>query len=199
VGILAAFYLARFLLPPVPMAEPTPAESRDIGWYAAEEADGLARDVYDRINDERVARGLEPLTWSEDLAAMARGWSARMIEVGYEHSPESYRTHPAFPWGMSENIAMGQERSDEVHVGWMRSEGHRLNILESSHGTVGVGIVCRKDGRMWATQLFAPDPAKVQRGMFGPAANSTVEPVVRQDEGIACPRSLAYKASLILR
>lgn len=196
-GTVGALLLARMLLPATPAAMPTPEESRAIGWYPAEEAHGLARDIFDRVNDERAARGLSMLVWSEDLARLARNWSTRMIETAYEHSPESYRTHPGYPWGMGENIAMGQVASEELHVGWMRSDGHRSNILESSYGALGVGIVCRKDGRMWATQLFAPEPDKVRAGVVGPPANDGVEPIVRQDTGLSCPRSLSYRAFIL--
>jgi uncharacterized protein YkwD len=167
--------------------EPTPEESRRIGWHAAEQGEALARDVFHRVNDERMARGIRPLVWDEDLAHLARGWSTQMIQGSFEHSPESYRAHPRFPWGLGENIAMGQEHSQEVHVGWMQSDGHRYNILEPSYGAIGVGIVCRKDGRMWATQLFAPSPDPRHRAAAPQHLNLEPEPLVRQDPGVRCP------------
>jgi uncharacterized protein YkwD len=44
-----------------------------------------------------------------------------------------------------------------AHEGWMKSPGHRANILRTeplSPAYIGVGIVV-KDGSFWATQNFA--------------------------------------------
>jgi uncharacterized protein YkwD len=195
-AVVGLLLLGRLLLPAASAAMPTPEESQQIGWQDAGDVEGLARDVFHRINDERAARGLAALAWDADLARLAEGWSTRMIASTFEHSPDSYRAHPRFPWGVGENIAMGQEASDEVHVAWMLSPGHRANILEPAFGAVGVGIVCRNDGRMWATQLFAPTPASIRAASTHPAVDVGPEPVVRDDPGIACPRSLRYRVGL---
>ena len=56
----------------------------------------------------------------------------------------SYRT-------AGENIAMGQTTPEAVVNGWMNSEGHRANILNSSYTQIGVGYAA--NGHYW-TQLF---------------------------------------------
>ncbi|MEX1163202.1 MAG: CAP domain-containing protein [Nitriliruptor sp.] len=76
----------------------------------------------------------------------------------------------------------GYTDAAEVHVGWMRSAGHRDHILYPGFTAIGIGVVCRNDGRMWATQIFGiprdsnPDPP----------TPTTEEPVTRQDSGPAC-------------
>ncbi len=183
--LLLALGGADTLISRIVPASPTELEfgSAGIGWAPAMEADHLARDVYVRVNDERAARHLPPLTWDEGLAELARRWSETMIAGRYEHSTAEFRAHPAYP-GTGENIAMGYAGADEVHVGWMRSAGHRDNILYPGFTAIGVGIVCRNDGRMWATQIFG-----VPRGSYpDPPAPTIEEPVIRQDSGPACPR-----------
>ena len=78
---------------------------------------------------------------------------------------------------------MGLRSSDEAHVGWMRSEGHRDNILDPNYIAIGIGIVCRNDGHMWATQIFGiPHDMPHQ-----PRLLTSEEPIVRQDPGLTCP------------
>lgn len=165
-------------------------QSRDLGWTAAAANTDLALDVFERVNDERTARGLDPLVWHPGLAALAGTWSQTMIESAYEHSPDGYLAHRGFA-AFGENIAMGQYDTTELHVGWMESDGHRANILRPGFDAMGVGIVCRGDGRMWATQVFGM--AAGSRADLA-AATPPVEPVVRRDEGLSCPRQSTFAA-----
>lgn len=181
VGIL---YVVAMHVPGAGGAAPLTADqSSRIGWEPASTVTDLAHDVYERINDERAARGLAPLAWDADLSGIAQGWSEHMIRTGvYEHSPDSYRAHIRFV-GSAENIAMGQRSSTEVHVGWMRSEGHRRTILSPDLDAVGVGVVCRKDGVMWATQVFGVYEQRPPRA----SADTSENPITRQDPGVSCP------------
>jgi hypothetical protein len=86
---------------------------------------------------------------------------------------------------------------DEVGLGLLDAaplaDRHR-HLRQDQHGAVelldgpdytaiGIGIVCRNDGRMWATQIFGvPHGAQPV-----PAPWWSVEPIVRQDPGPACP------------
>lgn len=157
--------------------------SEQIGWGEALDADALARDIHRRVNDERASRGLPPLVWDEGLAVLARGWTEEMLTSGYRHSPVSRRVHPDFV-GVGENILMGARDAGEAHVSWMESQGHRDNLLHGGYTAIGVGVVCRNDGHLWATQLLG-----VPAGVVVPhRPGTTVEPIVRRDPGPACPR-----------
>jgi hypothetical protein len=157
--------------------------SERIGWGDPLEAEPIARDIHVRVNDERAARGLPPVVWHEGLAALARDWSEEMISTGYRHSPESWRIHPDFV-GIGENIFMGPRDAAEAHVGWMESDGHRDNLLHAGYTAIGIGVVCRNDGHLWATQLLG-----VPAGVAAPPTSGTaVEPIVRRDDGPRCPR-----------
>ena len=188
--ILGVVLLAAQFLPSLvgadPVVEETMADlegaSAEIGWTTAVESHRLAEDIEQRVNDERTARGLRPLIWHEGLADLARQWSEEMIATGYRHSPESFRVLPDLH-GIGENILMGPVDAGEAHVGWMESEGHRRNILTPEYTAIGIGVVCRNDGRMWATQLFGMPLDVFPSGVSSipPAA-----PVVRQDSGPTC-------------
>lgn len=164
--------------------EHTAADARRLGWASAAESADIAHDVFHRVNDERAARGLPPLVWHAGLAEIAGRWSEHMLVEGdYRHSDESFRQHPDF-YGTAENIAMRYGDSGEIHVGWMESEGHRHNILAGHYDAIGIGIVCRGDGRIWGTQIFGvlpvADPPR-------PPTDLGREPVVRRDAGLTCP------------
>jgi len=185
-AVLAALLIAwqvvpQFWFPPDPMV--LEHDSDRIGWGSADEGMDIALDIFERVNDERVRRGLAPLAWHDDLADIAGRWSEQMLVSGYRHSTPEFRSHPEFP-GTGENIAMGQIDATELHVGWMESDGHRANILHPDHTDIGIGVVCRNDGRIWATQIFgARDGVHMSDPPLPP-----VDPIVRSERGgTTCP------------
>jgi hypothetical protein len=188
--ILAGVLLAAQYVPSLFENVPAPEESIEelegasveIGWTPAIDSYRLADDIEQRVNDERRARGLRPLVWHEGLADLARQWSEEMIAVEFRHSPDSFRVLPDLH-GIGENILMGHLDTGEAHVGWMLSDGHRQNILTPEYTAIGIGVVCRNDGRIWATQLFGI-PLEVY-----PSADTSIpppDPIVRQDPGLSC-------------
>lgn len=161
------------------------AASARIGWSDTAEADAIARDLFERVNDERAARGLPRFAWHDGLAELAWAWSHEMIATRYRHSEDAFRRHPDF-LGVGENIAMGYRGASDVHVGWMESDSHREAILSTEYTAIGIGVVCRNDGVLWATQMFgvphraAPAP--------DPIGGDGVHPLSRRDDGPTCPR-----------
>ena len=153
-----------------------------LGWSSPQESEALALDVFERVNAERVARGAPPLVWDQELAAIAGAWSETMIRTGdFKHSPETFRQNRAY--GTGENIASGQTTTGELHVGWMKSDGHRLNVLDADYDAIGIGIVCRQDGAMWATQVFG---RSLVRRSIRPQVDRAPDPIVRSDAGLYC-------------
>lgn len=188
--LLVVVLLAAQYVPSLVAFEPTDEEtieeleafSVEIGWTPAIESHRLAEDIEARVNEERVARGLRPLVWHEGLAELARQWSEEMIATGYRHSPDSFRELPDLH-GIGENILLGYSDTGEAHVGWMLSDGHRQNILTPEYTAIGIGVVCRNDGRIWATQMFGM-PLDVYSN--GDLALPKAEPIVREDPGLSC-------------
>lgn len=169
---------------PAPQSPPEAGSTAD-----AEEQ--IARTIFDRVNDERRARGLEPVAWNAELAGIARDWSAAMAERGVlEHQDVrevlSGDALSGFT-GLGENIftASGPVPAGVAHVGWMRSDGHRANVLNPGWDRLGVGVFCAPDGSVWAAQEFGrtvdADRPPVDR------ETPPVDPITRPEEyGPAC-------------
>ena len=112
------------------------------------------------VNAERAKAGRAALALSPELARVAQAHACDMARRGYfsHTSPDGRgmmeRTRRAGLTGLcavGENIAQGQSDVPTVVAGWMRSPGHRRNILDSDFVLVGFG---RGPGPNWV-QLFA--------------------------------------------
>jgi len=114
-----------------------------------------AADLFGRLNDERGARGLAPLSWNPTLANYAEAWSKTMSTTDLHHSNIAQLLGP-FDY-VGENIAMGSAgvSAGALHVAWMHSQGHRDNILSPGYQEAGIGVYCAPDGSIWATTEFA--------------------------------------------
>jgi uncharacterized protein YkwD len=138
---------------PTTAPAPAPSGSRTT-------AGRLARDLFERLNAERRARGLAGLDWDDDLARMATEWSTRMARTG-DFSHRDLGAAGGLPGigkfsALGENIAWVEgypSMGYQLHFGWMRSSGHRANQLQPGFDAVGVAVVC-DGGRAWATQNF---------------------------------------------
>lgn len=103
-----------------------------------------------RVNDYRVARGLNALVDSPSLRAAARAHSKHMVlHRFFSHaSPEGYSpgdrlTLLGIPWtSVGENIAAGYATPQAVFDAWLASPGHRENIESEqwTHAGVGYGL-----------------------------------------------------------
>lgn len=114
------------------------------------------------VNQERVKRGLKPLTYNWQLARVARYKSADMAAKNYfSHTSPTYGS----PFKMmesfgirfaagGENIAKGQRTPEEAMNAWMNSPGHRANILSNNFTQIGVGYARDSSGRAYWTQMF---------------------------------------------
>lgn len=100
------------------------------------------------INGERQKRGLKLLEADPELTQVARAHSQDMFARGYfaHDNPEGQdpfdRIRAANIRFISagENLALAQT-VEIAHVNLMNSPGHRANILNSSFGRVGIGIL----------------------------------------------------------
>jgi uncharacterized protein YkwD len=138
-----------------------------------------ALDLFNRLNDERQARGLAPLTWDPNLAAYATHWSRVMGNSDMHHSNIGSLLGPYNYVG--ENIAMGSAGvpASALHVNWMHSQGHRDNILAPGFQHIGVGVYCAPNGSIWATEDFG----RPGRAGWPPhyTGNTPVNPIARPD------------------
>jgi uncharacterized YkwD family protein len=116
-------------------------------------------EVIQLVNDIREQNGLRALTANADLCRVARLKSQDMVDKNYfSHTSPTYgspfdmmKTFGITYHTAGENIAYGYPTPESVVNGWMNSEGHRKNILNSSFTEIGVGYV--SNGNYW-TQMF---------------------------------------------
>ena len=117
------------------------------------------KEVIRLINEIRASYGLNALKEDWELSRVARFKSQDMQERNYfSHTSPTYGS----PFQMmksfgiayksaAENIAKGYSTPRAVVDAWMRSSGHRANILNSSFTHIGVGYI--KSGH-YVTEMF---------------------------------------------
>jgi hypothetical protein len=140
----------------------SPGTAPEAGEPPAEDGEDAAgkmeRAVFDMVNAERVERGLTELDWDDQLAERAREWSDEMAADGElrHQDPQAMLERVDGFTAVGENIfhASGPAPASMMHIGWMRSDGHRGNVLQEGFDRLGVGVLCHDDGEVWATQRF---------------------------------------------
>ncbi len=133
--------------------------------------DRLERTALDGVNAERAAAGLPPLECTVELCRLARLYSRDMVERHYfAHSDPEGRMVDARADGagihwrsVGENIARNRGFKDPAEVAvreWMKSEGHRENILDARYRETGIGVWVAPDKTVYFTQIFLTRSAK---------------------------------------
>lgn len=107
-------------------------------------------------NQERAAVGLPPLELDKYLSEYAMQRAGETV-IKWDHERPNGKEVTANKMGnnttMGENIAVGHPTAEAVMKGWMKSEGHRKNILKSDYTSIGIGAVEYKGQYFWV-QLF---------------------------------------------
>ncbi|BBH68907.1 hypothetical protein ACTI_55920 [Actinoplanes sp. OR16] len=121
----------------------------------------LQTEINRLINVERTSRGCAALKTDAKLTTAARGHSAWMAQTGaFSHTGRGNSNFVArskaagYTTPSAENIAWGYRTAKQVVDGWMKSPGHRTNILNCKSTTVGVGAVFSANGTPYYTQDF---------------------------------------------
>jgi uncharacterized protein YkwD len=111
-------------------------------------------------NLERAKAGCRPLRVDAHLRTAARRHSADMAARDYfSHDSPSGSSFvdrikaAGYPSPGAENIAKGHPTAAAVVAGWMKSPGHRANILNCGLRAIGVGAHFGAGGPWW-TQDF---------------------------------------------
>ncbi len=143
-----ALILCLFALPVRLLAQEAPASP-----VAAER---MAREVAALTNAERAAVGLPPLKLQDNLQVSARWLAADMAEKNYfSHTDKQGRDiDPRLPscgyrryHAIGENIAAGQASPTDAVAEWMKSPGHRNNILSRDWNEIGIGYSFSNDSK----------------------------------------------------
>jgi len=119
-------------------------------------------EVFNLVNQIRGQNGKAPLACALDAGKVSRAYSEYMCSAGFfshtgkDGSSPSSRLRAAGVtfYGAGENIAAGQRSSQAVMDSWMKSSGHRANIL-GNYSHIGVGYApCPRGYRHYWTQNF---------------------------------------------
>ena len=106
------------------------------------------KEVFDLINQKRIANGLQALVIDMEVVRVARIKAQDLVDNNYfSHTSPTYGS----PFEMlssfkvtyrsaGENLAGNSSNAGAVEA-WMNSEGHRANILNSSYDYTGIGVV----------------------------------------------------------
>lgn len=115
--------------------------------------------VVELVNVERAKMGLPALSMHSGAQQAAQLRSEEIVQSFSHDRPDGRSCFTALQeMGISymaagENIAMGYPTPESVVEGWMNSDGHRANILNSSFSAIGVGYTVSGGSAYWV-QLF---------------------------------------------
>lgn len=122
--------------------------------------DVLQKEVLDYVNLYRKNKGLSPLQMLSVITTEALRHSKNIADgrVDFGHGGFDDRANRLMRQiqqsnAIAENVAYGKFSAQEVVNRWIQSAGHRKNI-EGKYTLTGVGIVRRKDGYLFFTQIF---------------------------------------------
>jgi len=131
----------------------------NVNEYAANEEEN---EIFNLINTNRTNLGMDSLVLDEKLCRMAEMKAEDMRDKRYfSHYSPTY----GFAYDMlkgagyqykavGENIAKGHRSPQIVMSAWMKSPGHKANIL-GNYTKVGVGFVTDEKGKTYWVQIFA--------------------------------------------
>jgi uncharacterized protein YkwD len=105
----------------------------------------VERGIIEGTNAQRARYGLPALEIDPALEASARGHAAWMTNHNsLQHTSAA----------VGENIAWGQQSTEEAVTDWMNSSGHRANILDPSYHKIGAAAYTASDGSIYWCQQF---------------------------------------------
>lgn len=144
----------------------------------------VERWVWKLTNQRRQAQGLQNVSYSSEIASVAREHSRNMANNDYigheepngESGEERYSGICDFSgsgytfgenvnavhigryqlWHNSKRVYINSEReaAEYLVIEWMNSTGHRKNMLNDAWGRLGVGVVKTESGQVYASQAF---------------------------------------------
>ena len=117
-------------------------------------AKGDAKAAFAKVNEIRVANGLNPLSWNYQVENAAKV-RANEIVGSFSHTRPDGR-----PWYTAddkvlyrENLAQYYDSAEEVVAAWMNSPSHRANILKGDFKS-GAIFTVEVDGEVYWAEEF---------------------------------------------
>jgi uncharacterized protein YkwD len=180
----------RITAPVAPRPSPAPQQRAAARVTTPRLSSLIALQLLIRMNVERAARHLAPLSWDELLASRAQLWAQSLLATGgFYH--QNLDTIVSAANGLFEEVGEnifsgsgGAADAGAAHVGFMRSAEHRSNMLLPQGQLVGIGAACLNGTLMvvedFAITMGSPLPPA---GQSVPAENPIVAP---QTNGASC-------------
>ena len=169
---------------PVPQSQQTPAKT------TPRLSPLIALQILIRMNAERGARHLSPLSWNQLLASRAKSWAQTLLATGSFHHQNLEGIIKAADGSfeeVGENIFSGSgsaANAGAAHVGFMHSPDHRANMLLPQGQLAGIGAACL-NGTLMVVEDFA-----IRMGAPLPPAGQPVPPmnpiVAPETTGASC-------------
>jgi len=155
-----------------------PAQTYERGQFGGNVSDtegepgqrSAAWQIFELANRARTAAGAGLLQWDPALAQAALAHCRRMAAEGpiaHQYAGEADAAGRAGQAGahfdiVEENVAVGQSAA-EIHEAWMRSPGHRSNLLSPEVDRVGVAVVEAR-GALYAVADYSRGVAALSAG-----------------------------------
>ncbi|KTC83574.1 CAP domain-containing protein [Legionella cincinnatiensis] len=112
------------------------------------------------INEYRQQHGLSKLTMDNRIVIQAKQHSLDMANhrMPFGHKDfgkriTTLRTQIKNTGGGAENVAYNYKSAQEVVRQWLRSPGHKKNIV-GYYNLTGIGVARDKQGKLYYTQIF---------------------------------------------
>jgi len=151
-----------------PACEKTESGSSEQALLPAQQ-NALELEVLSRINVERFATGAAPLRLNRELTRAARWFARHAVEDnkpgfcshtdGTQRGPGERIASEGYPVdSFGENVVCGITMPQGAVTGWMNSEGHKANMLNTVFREVGIGYYqSETTGRGYVVADFATD------------------------------------------
>jgi uncharacterized protein (TIGR03000 family) len=130
----------------------------------------ITRAVVTETNRERKLAGCEPLVFNSKLASAAQKHADNMAKkqvLNHTLDNQDFMQRATAEGYLlaagGENIAEGASSSSDVVGMWMRSPGHKKNMLSTDYSEIGVGTAWDTQGRRYDVQLFGRPSAESLR------------------------------------
>jgi hypothetical protein len=133
----------------------------DRQYVAGTDLQAEANQLFGLANQARRAAGLGELQWDQSLAAAAFYHCKWMVQAGaiaHRYGGEPDLKERAADRGarfgtIEENVAMGTTAA-VIHEAWMKSPGHRANLLSPVVDRVGIAVIASR-GLLYAVADYA--------------------------------------------
>jgi uncharacterized protein YkwD len=159
--LLLATLLSAGCASPKPVPSPPPATSDTLPGSSYTQ---IEREIMHLVNLERMKTGLDTLRWNAQLDKAAKIQAVQMAAqrkmahdlpgAGYPGLKDRIRYAGYSYRHIAENVAFGYPDAAYTVAAWMKSSGHRLNILDRASAETGVGVARAKTGELYYCQVF---------------------------------------------